>query len=130
MDVAIAFGSANDLVVLEESTLDVAEHESWKGEHRAKIELVARQQSESICSLDLYQEFVKPYVPPPILKPGITGAAEPQTVGDRVKAQIPRMCFRCDVAEGDPVEEGTSLVSFPLLRPARCLFYLIDRPNC
>ncbi|WYZ36750.1 hypothetical protein EsH8_II_000256 [Colletotrichum jinshuiense] len=109
LDVAIAQGKMADLIKIDESSLDLEEYESWLEANKADIEATRRLRAEAIRSVPFMEELLQPYNPPESAPRGVFGEEE-DVAGERVKAQMPGRCWKCEVGVGDEVEVGDALV--------------------
>ncbi|KXH40553.1 urea carboxylase [Colletotrichum nymphaeae SA-01] len=117
LDAAITQGRVSDLVRIEEGSLDLAEYESWLAANEADIEATRSLRAEAIRNVPFMEELLQPYNPPEsererhgIFGEDGDGSSDGGAVGERIKAQMPGRCWKCEVKAGDEVEVGDALV--------------------
>ncbi|KAJ3950374.1 uncharacterized protein N0V96_001518 [Colletotrichum fioriniae] len=120
LDTAITQGRISDLVRIEEGSLDLAEYESWLAANEADIEATRILRAEAIRNVPFMEELLQPYNPPEserqqqsgggIFGEDGDGSSDGGVVGERIKAQMPGRCWKCEVKAGDEVEVGDALV--------------------
>ncbi|GKT47169.1 urease [Colletotrichum spaethianum] len=111
LDAAVTQDRMTDLIKIEEGGLDLEEYESWLEANKADIEATRSLRAEAIRSVPFMEELLQPYNPPETERRGVFGEeGEDNVPGERVKAQMPGRCWKCEVKAGDEVEVGDALV--------------------
>ncbi|WQF81972.1 Putative biotin/lipoyl attachment, Carboxyltransferase domain, subdomain A and B, biotin carboxylase [Colletotrichum destructivum] len=112
LDASIDQGRMTDLVKIEEGSLDLEAYEAWLAANKADIDATRGLRAGAIRSAPFMEELLQPYNPPEAERRG--GAfgeeAEDSTPGERIKAQMPGRCWKCEVKAGDEVDVGDALV--------------------
>ncbi|KAJ0426329.1 urea carboxylase [Aspergillus carlsbadensis] len=101
-------GTANELIKVTHTELDLDQYERWLSEHSESITAIRTERSAAVQKADFLEELLKPYQANST-SPEARGKFE-ETSGARVKAPFPGRCFRCAVKEGDRVEAGDTLI--------------------
>ncbi|KAF6844985.1 urea carboxylase [Colletotrichum musicola] len=107
LDRAIAQGKMSDLIKIEEGSLDLHEYEAWLEANKQDIESTRAARAEAIRTAPFMEELLQPYHPP---ETGRRLVEEEDVAGERVKAQMPGRCWKCEVGVGDDVKIGDALV--------------------
>ncbi|KAK2063151.1 urea carboxylase [Colletotrichum caudatum] len=111
LDAAIAQDRVADFVKVEEGSLDLKAYESWLEANKDDIEATRNLRAEAIRSAPFMEELTQPYNPPEADRRGVFGEeGEVDVPGERIKAQMPGRCWKCDVKAGDEIEVGDALV--------------------
>jgi urea carboxylase/allophanate hydrolase len=122
LDEAIATSRWQQLITVEEGSLDLGEYECWLEGNTGDIESVTHQRAEAVRNAPFYSELLRPFKPDTNTDTdterslsSFQGATETSLVGEQVKANIPGRCFRIEVEEGQEVEQGDAVVSLSML---------------
>ncbi|KAK1999994.1 urea carboxylase [Colletotrichum falcatum] len=111
LDAAIAQDRIADLIKIEEGSLDLEAYESWLDANKADIEATHNLRAEAMRSVPFMEELLQPYNPPEAERRGAFGQkGEVDVPGERIRAQMPGRCWKCDVNVGDEVDVGDALV--------------------
>ncbi|OLN87278.1 Urea amidolyase [Colletotrichum chlorophyti] len=109
LDAAIAQDKVADMIHVSEGSLDLEEYESWLAANAADIDATRAARADALRSAPFMDDLLQPYHPPESERRGEheNGGS---VAGQRVKAQMPGRCWKCEVRVGDEVEVGDALV--------------------
>ncbi|KAL0941224.1 urea carboxylase [Colletotrichum truncatum] len=107
LDTAIELGKTDTLIKIDEGSLNLDEYEAWLETNKDDIEATRSARAEAIRTAPFMQELLQPYHFPETERRRIE---KEDIAGERVKAQMPGRCWKCEVRVGCEVEVGDTLV--------------------
>lgn len=120
LDGTVDSGRWRELISVEQGAIDLNEYECWLADNATDIERVTQQRAQAVRSAPFFDELLRPFKPDTdSAVPGVLGEMGDGIAGERVRANIPGRCFRIEVEEGDQIEQGDAVVSFPAANSQR-----------
>lgn len=110
LDAAREAGTGDELVTIEDETLDLLKYEAWMKQNVDQDETSVQKRLAYLKDAGMLDDLLQAYKPKPRLDDLANEPLEKDLQGKLVRSEVAGRCWKCSIVEGDMVEKGQELI--------------------